>query len=89
MIYFRNIKRIFCFVTHMIFRVHVGQAVQAEDVALLPVLVDLGEGQPCGIQSKGVLTRAFLDAVVLYRCTVGVHAPQRQQQRQQHAVLHG
>ncbi len=37
-------------VLSMFCHVHVGQAVQSEDVALLPVLVDLGESQSCSTQ---------------------------------------
>lgn len=76
-------------VTHLCVHVHVGQAVQAEDVALLPVLVDLGESLSCSANRKRVFTRALLHAILLHRCSADVHAPQRQQQRQQHTVLHG
>lgn len=73
--------------THMLHRVDVGQAVQAEDVALLPVLVDLGDSQSCSGLRRRVFTRPLLQASLLHRCPV--HTAQRQQQRQHHAVLHG
>lgn len=69
--------------------VDVGQAVQVEDVALSAVLVDLGESQSRSALCRRVFTRPLLQASRLHRCTVDVHAPQRQQQRQQHTVLHG
>lgn len=77
------------FATHVFGHVHVGQAVQGKDVALLPVLVDLGESQFCCTLCHCIFTRALLPTVLLHRCGTDMHAPQRQQQRQQRTVLHG
>lgn len=76
-------------VTHMFGRVHVGQAVQAEDVTLLPVLVDLGECLFCEANCFWVLTRTLFHAAPLHWCAADVHATQRQQQRQQQTMFHG
>lgn len=65
-----------------------GQAVQAEDVAILSVLVDLGESLVCGVFRERVFTRHLLHVVLLHRRAVDAHASQRQQERQQHVVLH-
>lgn len=70
----------------MFYHVGVGQAVQCEDEALLPVLVDLGDRKPCSSHHRCVFTRPLLQGRVHW-CTMD--APQRQQQRQKHAVLHG
>lgn len=67
---------------------HVGQSVQAKDVALLPVLIYLSECQLCSTLCLRIFTRACLHAGVLHWCTADVRAPQCQQQRQQHAALH-
>lgn len=77
------------FATHGFGHVHVGQAVQGKDVTLLPVLVDLGESQFCCILCHCIFTRTLLPTVLLHRRGTDVHAPQRQQQRQQRTVLHG
>lgn len=60
-------------VTHLFGHVHVGQAMQAEDVALLPVLVDLGESLSCSAHRKCIFTRALLHAILLHRCSEDVH----------------
>ncbi len=64
--------------THMFCHVDVGQAVQAEDVALLPVVVDLGESQSCSAYCRRVFTRPLLHAILLHWCTVDMHTPQCQ-----------
>lgn len=65
-------------VTHMFLRVHVGQAVQAEDVTLLPVPIDPVESLFCELNYFWVPARTIFHAV--HWRTVGVHAPQRHQQ---------
>lgn len=74
--------------THMSEDMHIGQSVQAKDVALLPVLIYLIECQLCSTFCLWILTRACLYASVLHWCTADMCAPQCQQQRQQHAALH-
>lgn len=76
-------------VTHVFCHVDVGQAAQAEDVALLTLPVDFGESLLCCTQRYGICTRPLLHAILLHRCTVDVQTPQRQQHRQQNKVLHG
>lgn len=44
------------FVTYLFGNVDVGQAVEAEDVSFLPVLVDLVESQSCSTLRLGVFT---------------------------------
>lgn len=73
----------------MFCHVGAGQAVQAEDVSVLSVLVDFGESLICGAFRETVFTRQLLHVVQLHWRTVNVHASQRQQERQQHVVLHG
>lgn len=73
----------------MLVEVHVGQAVQGEDVALLPVLVDLDERLLSCTQCHWVLTGALHPVVSLHWGGTDVHAAQCQQQRQQRTVLHG
>jgi len=73
----------------MLCHVDVGQAVQAEDVALLSVLVDTGEGQTCRSQCRSVCTGAVPQASLLHWCTMDVYTSPRKQQRQQRTVLHG
>lgn len=77
------------FATHVFGHVHVGQTVQGKDVALLPVLVDLGESQFCCTLCHCIFTWALLPTVLLHWRGTDVHAPQRQQHCQQHTVLHG
>lgn len=74
--------------THMFEHMHVGQSVQAEDVALLPVLVDLHQCQLCNSLCLRIFTRSCLHAGGLHWCTADVRARQCQQQRQQDAALH-
>lgn len=77
------------FATHVSGVVHVGQAVQGKDVALLPVLVDLDERLFGCSQRPWVLAGALHPAIPLHWRGTDAHAPQRQQQRQQRTVLHG
>lgn len=69
----------FC-VTHMLRHVGVGQAVQAEDVAVLSVLVDLGETQFCGSHHRGICARPLLQPFLFHWCGVDALTPERQQQ---------
>lgn len=66
--------------TYMLRHVDVGQAVQAEDVALLSVLVDTIEGQTCRSQCRRVRTGALPWASLLHWCTMDVYTSPRKQQ---------
>lgn len=81
--------RLLIVATHLFGEVHVGQAVQGEDVSILPVLVDLDERLLCCTQCHWIFTRALHPDVPLHWCGTDVHTAQRQQQSQQRTVLHG